>query len=42
MYCSAVGNIVVMTMTNGNIRYMGLYLTAIGIYIAQPLVVGWA
>ena len=39
---SIVGLILVMTLTNGNLRYMGLYFSAIGIYICQPLVIAWS
>lgn len=38
---SIMGNLLVMLLTNGNLRYMGLYFAAIGIYICQPLVIAW-
>ncbi|SPO02522.1 related to nicotinamide mononucleotide permease [Cephalotrichum gorgonifer] len=38
---SIVGNLLVMLLTNGNLRYMGLYFASIGIYICQPLVIAW-
>lgn len=38
---SIMGLILVMTLTNGNLRYMGLYFAACGIYICQPLVIAW-
>lgn len=39
---SCVGLFMVMLVENGSVRYAGLYLTAIGIYICQPLVIAWA
>lgn len=39
---SIAGLLVVMLVDTGNIRYMGLYFAAIGIYICQPLVIAWA
>ncbi|KAF5012651.1 hypothetical protein FDECE_1282 [Fusarium decemcellulare] len=38
---SIMGLLLVMLLKNGNLRYMGLYFSAIGIYICQPLVVAW-
>ncbi|KAJ9157685.1 MFS transporter [Pleurostoma richardsiae] len=38
---SIMGNLLVMLLTNGNLRYMGFYFAAIGIYICQPLVIAW-
>lgn len=38
---SIMGNLLVMLLTNGNLRYMGLYFAAVGIYICQPLVIAW-
>lgn len=38
---SILGLFIVMLLKDGNIRYMGLYFAAIGIYICQPLVVAW-
>ena len=38
---SIMGNLLVMTLTVGNLRYMGLYFAAIGVYIAQPIIIGW-
>ncbi|KAH6897069.1 major facilitator superfamily domain-containing protein [Thelonectria olida] len=38
---SILGLLLVMLLHNGNLRYMGLYFSAIGIYICQPLVVAW-
>ncbi|KAL1845109.1 hypothetical protein VTK73DRAFT_1119 [Phialemonium thermophilum] len=38
---SIVGNLLVMLLKNGNLRYMGLYFASIGIYICQPLVIAW-
>ncbi|KAM0552696.1 hypothetical protein ACHAPJ_007793 [Fusarium lateritium] len=39
---SAVGNVVVMVMKGGTVRCVSLYIAAIGIYTAHPLVIGWA
>lgn len=39
---SIAGLLAVMLVHNGNVRYMGLYLGAIGIYICQPLVIAWS
>jgi len=38
---SIVGNLIVMLLKNGNLRYMGFYFASIGIYICQPLVIAW-
>lgn len=38
---SIVGSIMVMTVRSHGVRYAGLYLAAIGIYICQPLVLAW-
>ncbi|KAJ9612042.1 hypothetical protein H2200_003637 [Cladophialophora chaetospira] len=38
---SILGDFFVMLSHNYRLRYMGLYLGAIGIYIAQPLVMAW-
>lgn len=38
---SIVGLLLVMLLHEGNLRYMGLYFAAIGIYICQPLVFAW-
>lgn len=39
---SIMGLVITMTVHDGNIRYMGLYFAAIGIYICQPLVIAWS
>lgn len=39
---SCCGLFMAMLVQNGNVRYAGLYLAAIGIYICQPLVIAWA
>lgn len=39
---SIVGLFLAMLVHNGGVRYMGLYFSAIGIYICQPLVIAWA
>jgi sugar phosphate permease len=39
---SILGLSLVAALHNGNIRYMGLYFAAIGVYICQPLVIAWA
>ncbi|KEY72861.1 hypothetical protein S7711_04437 [Stachybotrys chartarum IBT 7711] len=41
-FVSIVGLFMVMLVQNSSVRYAGLYLTAIGIYICQPLVIAWA
>ncbi|CAK7234957.1 hypothetical protein SBRCBS47491_009126 [Sporothrix bragantina] len=38
---SIMGLLFVMLFHNGNLRYMGFYFASIGIYICQPLVIGW-
>ncbi|KAH8886227.1 MFS general substrate transporter [Thozetella sp. PMI_491] len=38
---SIVGLLMVMLSTDYQVRYAGLYLAAIGIYICQPLVIAW-
>lgn len=38
---SIVGNFLVMLVSKYQVRYLGLYLSAIGIYICQPLVLAW-
>lgn len=38
---SILGLLLVMLLRDGNLRYMGLYFAAIGIYICQPLVIAW-
>ncbi|EGY18584.1 uncharacterized protein VDAG_09110 [Verticillium dahliae VdLs.17] len=38
---SIVGLLVVMVPTDGGVRYAGLYLAAVGIYVCQPLVIAW-
>lgn len=38
---SIAGLLVAMLLRAGNLRYMGLYLAAMGIYVCQPLVVAW-
>ena len=38
---SIMGLLLVMLLKEGNLRYMGFYFTAIGIYICQPLVLAW-
>ncbi|CAK7235029.1 hypothetical protein SCUCBS95973_009132 [Sporothrix curviconia] len=38
---SIMGMLFVMLFTNGNLRYMGFYFASFGIYICQPLVIGW-
>ncbi|KAF4983835.1 hypothetical protein FZEAL_841 [Fusarium zealandicum] len=38
---SIMGLLLSMLLRNGNLRYMGLYFSAIGIYICQPLVIAW-
>lgn len=38
---SIMGLLLSMLLRNGNLRYMGLYFAAIGIYICQPLVIAW-
>ncbi|KAH7375528.1 MFS transporter [Plectosphaerella cucumerina] len=38
---SIAGLLVTMLLKGGNMRYMGLYFAAMGIYICQPLVVAW-
>lgn len=41
-YCvSIIGNCMVMFIKVGNIRYGGLYLTALGVMTIQPLVIAW-
>lgn len=37
-----VGNFLVAFLTNGNIRYVGLYFVGVGVMSVQPLVIGWA
>lgn len=39
---SIMGLILTAALHNGNLRYMGLYFAAIGIYICQPLVIAWS
>lgn len=38
---SMMGNFLVMLVSNSSVRYTGLYFTAIGIYVAQPIIIGW-
>ncbi|CRK33768.1 hypothetical protein BN1708_006143 [Verticillium longisporum] len=38
---SIVGLLVVMVPADGGVRYAGLYLAAVGIYVCQPLVIAW-
>ncbi|RSM18517.1 hypothetical protein CDV31_002653 [Fusarium ambrosium] len=38
---SILGNILVMLLQKGNLRYMGLYFTAVGVMAVQPLIIGW-
>ncbi|KAL1887322.1 hypothetical protein Sste5346_010304 [Sporothrix stenoceras] len=38
---SIMGLLLVMLLHNGNLRYMGFYFASFGIYICQPLVIGW-
>lgn len=38
---SIVGSFLVMLVTRYEVRYLGLYLAAVGIYICQPLVLAW-
>ncbi|KAF2452660.1 major facilitator superfamily domain-containing protein [Lineolata rhizophorae] len=38
---SIMGSLIVMLHPNNNVRYMGLYFAAIGIYIVQPLCIAW-
>jgi sugar phosphate permease len=38
---SIVGLLLVVIMLDGNVRYAGLYLAAVGIYICQPVVIAW-
>ncbi|CAG9982866.1 unnamed protein product [Clonostachys byssicola] len=38
---SILGLFLVMLIRDGNVRYAGLYISAIGIYICQPLVIAW-
>lgn len=38
---SILGDFFVMLSHNYKLRYVGLYLAAVGIYIAQPLVMAW-
>lgn len=38
---SIMGLLLVMLLRDGNLRYMGFYFASFGIYICQPLVIGW-
>ncbi|KAH6692276.1 MFS transporter [Plectosphaerella plurivora] len=38
---SIAGLLVTMLLKSGNLRYMGLYFAAMGIYVCQPLVIAW-
>ncbi|KAJ4248798.1 High-affinity nicotinic acid transporter [Fusarium torreyae] len=39
---SAVGNVIVMVMREGTVRYVGFYVATTGIYTTENLVIGWA
>lgn len=37
----STAGLIVVAVVKGNLRYVGIYFAAIGIYVCQPLVIAW-